>query len=56
VSQPEFCVSFATAAAILSASNLVMVGPNTDTMCLLRPWIFNRTLLSDRSLSLHRFF
>ncbi|GMI57779.1 hypothetical protein TeGR_g10963, partial [Tetraparma gracilis] len=41
VSQPEFCVSFATAAAILSASNLLMVGPNTDTMCLLRPWIFN---------------
>jgi len=41
VAQPVFCLSFAIAAALLSLSNVVMVGPNTSGMCALRPWLFN---------------
>ena len=41
VAQPVFCVSVAVAAAVVSLSNIVMVGPNTDLTCLLRPWLLN---------------
>ena len=41
IAQPVFCLSFCVAAALLSLSNAVMVGPNTSGMCAIRPWLFN---------------
>lgn len=41
VAQPAFCIIFTLSAAVLSISNVLFVGENTDGMCVLRPFIFN---------------
>jgi gamma-aminobutyric acid type B receptor len=41
VAQPMFCVAFCVSSAIVSVSNILFVGENNDTMCMLRPFVFN---------------
>ncbi|GMH62176.1 hypothetical protein TrRE_jg4582 [Triparma retinervis] len=41
VAQPSFCIVFTLSAALLSISNVLFVGENTDSNCLLRPFVFN---------------
>jgi ABC-type branched-subunit amino acid transport system substrate-binding protein len=41
MAQPAFCLAFALSAAVGCFSNILFVGENTDTMCTLRPIVFN---------------
>ena len=41
VAQPTFCIVFTLSAALLSISNVLFIGENTDGNCVLRPFVFN---------------
>ena len=43
-SHPVFVYIFIVGAILLNLSSLTFIGPNTDTSCLLRPWVFNMCL------------
>jgi len=56
-SQPIFVYIFLFGAAFLNTCILVHIGPNTDLMCGLRPWLFNTaatTMFAPLIMKLHR--